>query len=249
MNYHLSLSIFAIAWFSAALPAEAVLINSYDFNGNFSDTLGRGPNVTPFGGNLTNGRYSFSVNQGLSLNNALASTSSYSIEIKFQINAPSVAWNKLIDFEDRTADAGLYFYSTSATGPFGFQLYPAVLNGPSGIPLNTDAVFRLTRNSLTNEVEGFLNNISQWKFVDAFNYAVPSGNLLTFFRDDTITSQLESFAGSVDYIRISDNPAVIPEPSALVIWLVLGLILAPRFTRFEKHLKVRQDGFKPRSHE
>lgn len=226
MRYSCSLAVLGLVS-TIALPANATVINSYDFNRNLTDTLGRGADLTSLGGNFgILGRYSFGLNQGLNLSKAFAIPTSYSIEIKFQINAPTTSsWHKVIDFENRTADWGLYIYSTSSTGPFGVQLYPAVLNGPSAFPLNADAIVRLTRDSATNEVEGFLNNVSQWKFIDTFNYAVPSGNLLSFFQDDTLTSGNESFVGSVDYIRISDNSAVavVPEPNSFVIWSLLAL--------------------------
>lgn len=210
-----------------ATPVSATVINSYDFNGNLVDSLGHGANLTAFGGNLAPfGRYSFNLNQGLSLANAFASTTSYSIEIKFQVNAPTTSsWHKLVDYQNLVEDTGFYFHSTASTGPFGVQFYPDVFDGPGGIPLNTDAVLRLTRNGVSNEVEGFLNNVSQWKFVDISNNAVPRSNLLTFFIDDTLTSQRESFVGSVDYIRISDNPVAIPEPSSFAIWSLCGLTL------------------------
>lgn len=228
MKYPLILSVLVLALLSA-MPVHATTIKSYDFNGNLADSLGNGNTLTAFGGSISGGRYSFGLNQGLSLNNAFASTSSYSIEIKFQVNAPSTSsWRKLIDFENLTEDTGFYFFGSSSAAPFGIQFYPVVGNGPGVIPLNTDVEVRLTRNGITNEVEGFLNNVSQWKFIDTFNNAVPSGNLLTFFIDDTVTSRLEAFGGSVDYIRISDNSVVVPEPSSFIIWTLLGLTIICR---------------------
>jgi len=199
-------------------PGSAALLGSYDFNGNLTDTLGNGPDLTSFGGDLaTSGRYTFGSNQGLSLAEALPATDDYAIEIKFQINTPGVSgWNKLVDYQNLTADQGLYLYSAPTTGQYGIQFYNEVDNGPDVMPLNADVAVTLTRSAATDQVEGFLNGAQQWSFIDGDEYAVSGGNLLHFFIDDRLTDQRESFQGSVDYIRIW-NSAVIPEPSTLIL--------------------------------
>ncbi len=222
MNYSLSCSLLGFVLLQA-MPVYATVIHSYDFDSSLADTLGRGPDLNAFGGRLRGGRYNFDVNQGLSLRSALASPRSYSIEIKFEASSSfTSSWHKLIDFANLTDDTGFYFFGPPSSGPFGIQFFPNALNGADEFLLNTDVILRLNRNGITNEVEGFLNNVSQWKFIDSFDNAVPENNLLTFFTDDTSTSQREGFFGSVDYIRILDNSTVVPEPSSFIIWSLLG---------------------------
>ena len=136
-----------------AAPASAALIKSYDFNGNFADTLGNGSDLVPFGGTISGGRYIFGFNQGLGLDSALPSTSNYAIEFKFEMTDDPTFWNKLIDFEDQTSDIGLY------VGGDRLRFFNDTAGGPDPIPLNTDVVVTLTRNGATNEVAGLRTNV------------------------------------------------------------------------------------------
>jgi len=204
------------------IPAatSAALINSYDFDGDLTDTLGNGVDLVALGGTISSGRYVFDNNQGLSLASALPSTTSYQIEIKFQMTTNPTTFNKLVDFESLAIDIGLYingdrlrFFTDSSNGVV------------DRIPLNTDVTVNLIRDGSTNEVKGLLNGVEQWSFIDTVNHAVPSGNILNFFVDDNATSQREAFAGSVEYIRISN----IPEPGTAVLLMGLaGLGMATR---------------------
>ena len=73
-------------------------------------------------------------------------------------------------------------------------------------------------------MQGFVNGILQFSFIDNTNRAVSSGNLLRFFEDDFVTGQFESFSGAVDYIRIFGAPTTaVPEPTTLLL-LGLGLV-------------------------
>ena len=199
----------------AAQPASAALIKSYDFNGDLTDTLGNGADLVAFGGSLGGGRYTFGNNQGLRLSSALPSTTDYTIEIKFEMTSNPTFWNKLIDFQNRGSDTGLY------VGGDRLQFFNTTVGGPNAISLNTDVVVRLERNGTTGQVVGSTNGVQQWSFADGGNLGVPGGNLLHFFMDDFNTGQGETFAGSVDHIRIFDsNPDPVPEPGTLAL---LGL--------------------------
>ena len=88
--------------------SNAAIIKSYDFNGSLTDTLGNGEALTSLGGNVDNGRYVFSNDQGLKLENALASTTHYGIEIALKIDDSLVGYKKLIDFKNLISDNGVY---------------------------------------------------------------------------------------------------------------------------------------------
>src|SRR6476659_3669377 len=87
----------------------ALLIHDYELNGSYADEFG-GPAVVPAGGTLNATNYSFGANEGLSLSNAIDS-SNYSIELDFQFSTTS-GYRKIIDFNDRADDEGLYNYNT-----------------------------------------------------------------------------------------------------------------------------------------
>lgn len=202
--------------------ASAALINSYDFNGDLTDSLGNGLDLVASGGNLaTAGRYTFGENQGLRLNSALVDTANYAIEVKFQMSSNNSFWKKVIDFQSLGSDNGLYIRSSSAS------FYNTGLIGATGIPVGTEVVMTLTRDGGSDAVDVRLDGGLEISFVDSGNLAVPSGNILNFFEDDFATGQGEAFAGSVDYIRIFDGPdttiQAVPEPGML---LVIGLGLA-----------------------
>ena len=71
----------------AVAPAHAVLIKSYDFSGDLSDSLGNGVDLVASGGALGSGRYTFGANQGLRLTSALPNPNDYTIEIKFEMDS------------------------------------------------------------------------------------------------------------------------------------------------------------------
>src|SRR5687767_7396790 len=98
-------------------PAGADLY--YDLEGSLADQHG-GPALIADGGVLDNGRYHFGASQGLRLAGALADTSTYSVVLSLNIDSGSF-FKKLIDFQDRLSDDGLYLSGAS------LQLYP----GPS----------------------------------------------------------------------------------------------------------------------
>lgn len=206
--------------FLLAPLANATLINSYDFNGDLSDTLGNGNDLVSSGGSVSSGRYFFSNNQGLRLTSALPSTTEYGIEIKFKISDTLLGYNKIIDFQDLASDIGLYALNSN------IKFYTA---SPSvgSILLDTDFTLGFTR-SAAGIIEGFINNVSIFSVADS-NQAVSAANILNFFEDDFHTGQGESFTGSVDFIRIHNNSSTfgnaptIPEPTTVLL-LGSGLI-------------------------
>ncbi len=212
----------------AASTASAAVLNSYDFDGSFADTLGAGADLTSGGGVLAGGSYSFAANQGLRLTSALPSTTDYGIEMKLNFASTTSGYNKLIDFQDLGSDNGLYVLSGALNFyPFG-GVGGAILQGQ-------DVVVGLERAA--GILTAYVNGAVVSSEADGSGFGVSAFNILNFFEDDFATGQGEAFVGSVDWIRIHDSaetfgtePSAVPLPAAAPLLLVGlgGLVLAGR---------------------
>jgi hypothetical protein len=218
--------------------ANSALIKSYDFNGGYSDTLGNGVDIVASGGSITSGVYNFSNNQGLELSSALANTSDYAIEMSLSVNDSLSGWNKLIDFENLSSDNGFYLLGDA------FNFYVSGGNTLGG-PVVLNEFFNIAFVRSAGVITTFFNGTALTPFSNSGAHAIPSNNTLNFFEDDFATSQSESFAGAVDFIRIHDdastfgiqptvpNPTTsVPEPSTLAVFALGIMGLASR--RFMK---------------
>ena len=201
----------------AGSMVSAALLNSYDFDSGFDDTLGAGVDLTANGGSVSGGTYNFTDNQGLRLTSALPSITDYGIEFKFRIDGSTSGYNKLIDFQDLTSDFGLYVFDGSLD-------FFTVAGGGGSITAGEDVVVGLERKA--GLLKGFVDGTEVFSGTDPGLQAVPGSNILNFFEDDTATGKFESFAGSVDWIRIHDSaatfgtvPVVIPLPAAAPLLL------------------------------
>jgi len=210
--------VFLLTTFS--ISANAALIKSYDFNGDLSDTLGNGVDLIASGGSVSGSRYNFLANQGLKLNSALQNTSNYGIEMKLQMTDNLSGYNKLIDFQNLTSDYGLYIQS----GAVNFYT-----SGPTAGSVSLGADFTIGFAVGAGSMSVFLDNALLFNV--ASSQAIPALNILNFFEDDFATGQNESFAGSVDFIRIHDDSSTfgaapitgnVPEPGTLFL-LASGL--------------------------
>ena len=99
----------------------------------------------------------------------------------------------------------------------------------------------MTRNSSTNEVSGYLDGVLQFNFSDTQGNAIPvelSGNsIFRILHDDTVAGGPDWHNGSLDEIRIWDNPlsgfeaqnafATIPEPSTYCLFgSMVGVLIS-----------------------
>jgi hypothetical protein len=129
----------------------------YAFNGNLNDAFG-GPTLLSDGGTISGGRYVFGMDQGLRLDGALANTSTYSVALSFSFNSLTLFFNKVIDFQQRAQDVGLYVSNSH------LQLYPGVA-GSGTVTANQDFQVVLTRDGTTGETDVYLNGVLQMAYV------------------------------------------------------------------------------------
>ena len=180
----------------------------YDFSTSLADAMG-GPALLADGGTLAGGRYVFGPNQGLRLNGGLANPADYSVAMSLSVNSLSPFFNKLIDFQQRSIDVGLYL----AGGRL--DLYPG-LSGPGTVGANQDFQVVLTRDGASGVTSVYLNGVLQQAYTGyASAIAVPGTNVLTFFEDDFASRGLEAVGGSASYIATYDRPLTASEVANL----------------------------------
>lgn len=201
-----------------ASGANAALINSYDFNGDLTDSLSTGLDLVASGGTVSGGRYNFTANQGLRLDSALADTSNYGIEMKIRVDDSTGGYNKLVDFQALAADNGFYIHNDR----LGFYSH-----APRGgaVSVGVERIIGLERAGSTLNM--FLDGVLVASAGDGAGFGVSGPNILNFFEDDFATGQSEAFAGSADWIRIHDDSSTFsvvsaPEPTTLAL---MGLAL------------------------
>jgi hypothetical protein len=199
---------------NGAAPARAnTLIHDYEFNNSYLDSLG-GPGLSPDGGVLSSGGYSFGRGQGLSLSGALPSGSNYAIQVHFRFDLNG-GWDKIIDPHNLGPDIGLYVSPDEHLND-----YPHNVDGTYTFQSGVDATVLWQRDGATGQVTGFVNGVQQWQYTDTAGNAVFDGpsNIIWFFEDDATTGHAETTSGTVDQILIYDGPATaVPEPASLTL--------------------------------
>ena len=202
----------------------AILVRDYELNGSFADALG-GPAINPNGGTLNPTNYSFGPNQGLNVLNAAVphdySPNDYSIETTFSFSQLS-SFRKILDFKDRTVDAGLY----NSNGALDF--FPLPAGPPGAFQPNVFAHLVVTRDVLTGQFVGYVNGVQQISFTDSTAMAVftAANNIMWFFQDDLAVPN-EASGGVVDFIKIYKGALTaaevraleqaVPEPTTLLL--------------------------------
>jgi hypothetical protein len=210
----------------------ATLAHNYVLSSSLNDTLG-GPSLVADGGTQSATGYSFGANQGLNLSSALSNSDDYSILMDFSFS-DLTGYRKILDFQDRASDNGLYNLNTT------LDFYPVAAGGPIFSP-NVLARVVLTRDAGTKTVTGYVNGAQQLTFNDSTTpLAVFSAtnNIIRFFEDDNVTGQREASAGLAteiqiyngaltgDQVALLGGPAPVsgvPEPAALTL-VGLGLL-------------------------
>jgi hypothetical protein len=205
--------------------------------GSLADSKG-GPSLALFGSNTAStvgsaSGYTFGFGGGFTLSNALANTGVYSIELRFFFDQTS-GYRKIVDFKNRTSDAGFYNLSTSA------NFFP-LASGPSGAFANGSMAHVVITRDASSLFTAYVNGVSQFSFTDGGSAAVFSGtNGIIHFLHDDAAQNSEQSSGFADYIQLYDtaltandvalrygasaNPSnVVPEPATVAL-LATGLL-------------------------
>ena len=155
----------------------------YALDGTLDEAGGATP-LLSLGGVLTELGYGFGPNEGLALETGL--TESYTIEMRFQIDqaAEEGRGMKLLDFRDRSAEAGLYVYAetsefTEGTFEFWFsqgcddRIEPSqgcvesltnrigLFGMPGTVPLGRLTTLRVVRDGATDELRVYVDDTLQ----------------------------------------------------------------------------------------
>lgn len=192
----------AAALLAAPLGAQTPS-HAYTLNGTFADVFG-GPSLAPLG-TLTSGTsggangYFFDPGEGLSLSNALASPSVYSLELRFLFDVTG-GYRKIVDTKGRTQDQGFYNLSTTA------NYYP-VTGGPGGAFTAGSFAHVIVTRDAANVFTAYVDGTPDLTFVDGGGLATftAANNIINFLIDDLATGGSEASGGFVDYIRIYDQ--------------------------------------------
>ena len=218
----------------ASLLASSLAANAaslYDFNGNLDDSLGSGPTLVAHGGSVVGGNYVFGGNQGLTLELSGVDAASYDLTLRFSFESvgAGVSWRKIVDFEGRDTDEGLYSFAShlqfveQAGGPQHFIDSPVSSFAP-----NQPLTLRITRDGGSGLFTAFINGIEELSFIDSNGRAVFNTGKANFFIDD-IDTCCEFSAGSAEFIAV--NVAPVPAPASLPLLVSSVALLALRARR------------------
>lgn len=190
---------------SSSQPAAGVT-HQYEFNNSFDDSLG-GPALAPVStGTLSNGSYTFAVGQGLKLENALADSEQYSIEMSVSLTTTS-GYRKLLDFKNRTESQGLY----SHNGRVHFEIQSG---GTTNDVRAASAVMSagkthhllVTRDKSTKRFTVYVDGVQQISFLDTSNHSTFSANGISrtaYVLTDNGSTEHPS--GTLNYLHIYDR--------------------------------------------
>jgi hypothetical protein len=202
---------------SAGTAFGATLIADYQFHGNYTSAVSGAPDLTPintvsFTTALVNGHTtdvaSFTQGSGLRMTapSGLAS-GGYSIILQVSLDIVG-GYKKLIDFQDRASDSGLYNYNSF------LDFYPIGSGNVAILPSATFVQIAITRDA-SGQVTGYANGFQQFAFSDTSSLAVPITTGFNLFIDDTVTGGGEASSGQVARVRLFSGALSAPEVAAL----------------------------------
>ena len=191
----------------AALPVNAAVVASYQFQNTLSSTIPTAPDLVPFalgtyttvsiGGKPTT-VYKFGKQGGLSLDTTGLISDNYTIATLFSFDDIS-GWRKILDLKNHTSDNALYTLN-------GQLYYYSFASGGPAVSSGTFLEAVLTRDSSTNLITTYFDGNPVFSFTDATSDGVISvANILNIFQDDNTTAGTESSSGSVAGIRIFNH--------------------------------------------
>jgi hypothetical protein len=201
-------SIFKILATAAALiavPASAAVIGDFRLDGNLNNAAGGALTLTNNGGTLGATGISFAANQGPTIS-GFSNPMAYSVEMAFSLINVN-GYRKLLDFQNRSSDAGLYVLSSV------LNFYP-VVNGPSG-DFAPNQVVRVVLTHDGAATTGFVGNDQRWTFSGFSNNYANISTILQILRDDFATGQGEASGGFLDYVRVYDTALSASQVAAL----------------------------------
>lgn len=148
----------------------------------------------------------------------------YTLELVFKVFPyPSAIYGKVIDFNNRSKNNGLYvFYGKNkgSTGSF-IQFSPGGGSGESPFIDNEYNQVVISRD-LTETVKVYLNGVKQFEFDDYDKLAVIETDHLLFFKDDVISNDKENFKFLVS--KINMYPKTLTETEVSNLPLFHGII-------------------------
>jgi hypothetical protein len=209
---------------AGAVSIAAADTFTYELNGSYAESNG-GPSLVPYGGTLGSTGYAFGINQGLSLSSTGA-FDAYSVDIHFyfdNINTSATGYQRILDFQNRTSDSGLYsttngelvLFATSGTND------PSAQSFTHDFTNGTMADLLVTRNA-SGLFSAFVNGHFAFSVMDtdgATTFAGPD-NIIYFFMDDFVSltnfpDRPEAGTGFIDRIQVTIFPAAaVPGPVA-----------------------------------
>ena len=206
------------------LPTAASIAGAdtftYELNGSLAESNG-GPSLVSYGGTLGSTGYAFGVNEGLSLSGTGA-FNVYSVDIQFYFDDVSASFNgiqRILDFQNRTSDSGLYdrrgnsLLFAGAAGDPSADVGPVFTNG-------TMADLLVTRTA-SGLFSAYVNGNLAFRVMDttgSTRFSGP-GNIMYFFMDDLVSlathpDQPEAGTGFIDRIQVTTPAASVPGPIA-----------------------------------
>jgi hypothetical protein len=174
-------------------------VHSFEFNGNFEDSLSNKIIENPFGGTVTSTTYVFDEGQGLKLNNPSVSNDVHSVEMCLKVDDNS-DWRKLVDYHNRIDDEGLYVNPDDR-----IDFYDADLE--SAKVILDDTFFHVVVTSGggqqgVRDITVFVDGVEEYSFADIYRDAkISESDILWFVIDDTDTTD-EDTIGTLNYLNI-----------------------------------------------